>query len=288
MRNFKLTLEYDGTRYSGWQVQKNARTVGGAFAEALSGVLKESPPIFAAGRTDAGVHAIAQVVSFRSRGTLAPRELKERLNDRLPADINVLEIETAPLSFHARHAAISRTYRYQVSRRRTAFGKRFVWWVRSPLDLTVLGESASAISKAQEFGSFAEGDGDEEEDGEGRKSSRVRVREAEWREEDDLVVFRIRADRFLWRMVRRLVGTMVAASLGQIDRDSVARWLKVPSREPARFTAPPSGLFLEAVEYGAAVGADPPSSGGGARPDWNRAPHRERPRAPIRPKRRMN
>ena len=90
MQNFKLTLEYDGTRYSGWQVQKNARTVGGAFAEALSGVLKESPPIFAAGRTDAGVHAIAQVVSFRSRGALTPGELRERLNDRLPSDINVL------------------------------------------------------------------------------------------------------------------------------------------------------------------------------------------------------
>jgi tRNA pseudouridine38-40 synthase len=248
LRNLRVTLEYDGTRYSGWQIQKNARTVGGAFAEALAGVLKESQPVFAAGRTDAGVHAIAQVVSFRTGTLLEPRELQERLNDRLPADINVLDVQQAGMSFHARHAAISRTYRYQVSRRRTAFGKRFVWWVRSPLDLPDLERSAGLILRATDFKSFAEGDADEE-GAEPRKTSRVRVIESSWSEEDHLLIYTIRADRFLWRMVRRLVGTMVASALGQIDPGSVALWLREPSREPARLTAPPSGLFLERVEY---------------------------------------
>jgi len=249
LRNLKLTLEYDGTRYSGWQVQKNARTVGGAFAEALSAVLKESPQVFAAGRTDAGVHAMAQVVSFRTRTDLSPRELRERLNDRLPNDITVLEVETVPLSFHARHAALSRTYRYQVSTRRTAFAKRYVWWVRAPIDGTILRETADLASKARDFRSFAEGGAGEEGDAPRERSTRVTIKQALWTEEDPLLVFRIRADRFLWKMVRRLVGVMVAAATGQIERDSLARWLAEPSREPARWTAPPSGLFLESVEY---------------------------------------
>jgi len=249
LRNLKLILEYDGTRYSGWQIQKNARTVGGAFAEALSGVLRESPQVFAAGRTDAGVHAMAQVLSFRTRTEMSPRELKEQLNDRLPADINVLDVQPASMSFHARHAAASRTYRYQVSRRRTAFAKRLVWWVRSPLDLAVLHECAALIGRSEDFRSFAEGDADEDGDAEAVKSSRVRMKESVWSQEDHLLVYRIRANRFLWKMVRRLVGTMVASAIGQIDRGSMAQWLKEPSREPARLTAPPSGLFLESVEY---------------------------------------
>jgi tRNA pseudouridine38-40 synthase len=264
LQNLKLGLEYDGTRYSGWQIQKNARTVGGAFAEALSGVLKESPQVFAAGRTDAGVHAMAQVLSFRTRTSLSPRELKEQLNDRLPADINVLDVMPAPMSFHARHAAASRTYRYQVSRRRTAFGKRFVWWVRSPLDLAILEECAAVVGRTEDFRSFAEGDVDEEGEAEAGRSSRVRVKESAWTVEDHLLVYRIRANRFLWKMVRRLVGTMVASAIGQIDRGSMPLWLREPTREPARLTAPPSGLFLETVEY--APGGDVrPAPGAGAR-----------------------
>jgi len=248
VQNFKITLEYDGTRYSGWQIQKNARTVGGAFAESLAGVIGESPPVFAAGRTDSGVHAMAQVVSFRSRTALSLREMKERLNDRLPADINVLAIEPAPMSFHARHAALSRTYRYQVSLRRTAFGKRFVWWIRSPLDIAILHEGAAAIRETRDFASFSEKErGAEEEDG----TTTSRILEASWGEEGELLIFRIRADRFLWRMVRRLVGSMIASSLGQVERSAMRRWLAAPSREPAKYTAPPSGLFLESVEYAA-------------------------------------
>jgi tRNA pseudouridine38-40 synthase len=249
VRNLKITLEYDGTRYRGWQVQKNARTVGGAFSEVLATVLKESPPVVAAGRTDAGVHALAQVVSFRTRSPLPPRDLRERLNDALPADINILDVEPAPNAFHARHAAVSRTYRYQISTRRTAFGKRFVWWVRSPLDVDRLHADARLIAGAADFRSFAEGPAGESDEGSEPSSSRVKVLESVWSVEEHLLVYRIRADRFLWRMVRRLVGTMVAGALRQIPEGSLARWLSAPSRESAALTAPPSGLFLESVEY---------------------------------------
>ncbi|HZE88981.1 MAG TPA: tRNA pseudouridine(38-40) synthase TruA, partial [Verrucomicrobiae bacterium] len=191
MRNLKVLLEYDGTRYSGWQIQKNARTVGGAFAEALADVARESPPIYAAGRTDAGVHAAAQVVSFRLRSLLTTRDLLEKLNDRLPADINVLHVEPAPMEFHARHSASARTYRYQVSRRRTAFGKRFVWWVRAPIDVEVLKRSAQLIARAKDFRSFAEAGRDDDAEGTDPASTRCRIHEAAWVEEKDLLVFRI-------------------------------------------------------------------------------------------------
>jgi tRNA pseudouridine38-40 synthase len=266
VRNVKIVLEYDGTRYRGWQIQKNARTVAGVLTEALGAVLKEPPRVFAAGRTDAGVHAMGQVVSFRTRSDLAPREIRERLNDRLPTDVNVLDVEQAPLRFHARHAARSRLYRYQLSTRRTAFAKRYVWWIRSPLDREILGEIAEAIPAARDFRSFAEGHDTDDAEGEAKPGGRARVLESLWYEEADLLIYRIRADRFLWKMVRRLVGAMVAAALGQIERDAPIRWLREHSREPARWTAPPSGLFLEEVEYPAAAERPaPPQAGRGIR-----------------------
>jgi len=225
------------------------------MAQALGSVLRERPRVFAAGRTDAGVHAMAQVASFQTGSTLGLREIRERLNDALPADICVLGAEEAPASFHARHSAMSRTYRYQVSRRRTAFAKRFVWWVRSPLDEEVLHRSAGAILAASSFSSYAEED-PRAIDTSGRKAgARVEVMESGWIEEADLLIYRIRANRFLWKMVRRLVGTMVAAALGQIRPGDPERWLTEPSSEPARLTAPPSGLFLESVEYPPIVSA---------------------------------
>lgn len=247
MRNLRITLEYDGTRYRGWQIQKNSRSVGGDFAAAIGSVLGETPPIYAAGRTDAGVHAMGQVVSCRTASSRHLLEIQRRLNDALPADINVLEVEEVPLQFHARHDAVSRTYRYQVSRRRTAFGKRYVWWVRSRLDDATLADAAAAILAARTFGSYCERDPHAEEGA--APGNRCVILGSEWVEEGPLLIYKIQADRFLWKMVRRLVGTMVAEALGEIPRGSAARWLKEESKEPARLTAPPSGLFLESVQY---------------------------------------
>lgn len=250
------------------------------MAEALAGclgtVLREAPRVFAAGRTDAGVHAMGQVVSFQTGSALGLREIKERLNDALPADICVLAAEEAPAGFHARHSAISRTYRYQLSRRRTAFAKRFVWWVRSPLDEKVLHRAAGAILTAREFASYAEEDASSAGSRGRPAGARVEVMESCWVDEGDLLIYRIRADRFLWKMVRRLVGTMVAAALGQIRPEDPERWLREASREPARLTAPPSGLFLESVEYPPRSSA--PASRGGPRRPPRRPAHRGKPR----------
>ncbi|MGH2569091.1 MAG: tRNA pseudouridine(38-40) synthase TruA, partial [Bacteroidota bacterium] len=129
MPRFKLTLEYEGTRYSGWQIQKNARTVQGEFVQAIHKVFRTNEFEFhGSGRTDAGVHALMQVAHLDVKTVLAPEIIRMKLNDELPADINILEIEKAAPTFHARHDAVARRYLYQVSRRRTAFGKRFVWW----------------------------------------------------------------------------------------------------------------------------------------------------------------
>src|SRR5438876_11910573 len=126
-RNIRLLIEYEGTRYAGWQVQKGQRTVMGDLLEAIEKGLGESPRLFGAGRTDQGVHAEGQVANFFTRSVLPPAGIAGLLNDALPADINVLDAQEAPMSFHSRHDAVSRRYRYQIALRRSAFFKRLVW-----------------------------------------------------------------------------------------------------------------------------------------------------------------
>jgi tRNA pseudouridine38-40 synthase len=143
MSRFKLLIEYAGTRYSGWQIQKNARTVQGEIDRAVreaSG--RKDFELYGSGRTDAGVHALAQVAHLELYTTLSPELLRRKINDELPADIHVRQVAAAPHRFHARHDAVARTYLYQVSRRRTAFAKPYVWWVREPLDPGRMREAA--------------------------------------------------------------------------------------------------------------------------------------------------
>ena len=147
---YKLVLEYDGTRYRGWQAQKNTgRTLAAAVERAASEVCGEPVRIHGAGRTDAGVHALAQVAHFQARAALTSPELQYGINDRLPPDINVLTADRVPSGFHARHDAVARTYVYRISKRRTAFEKPFVWWVRDRLDVSRMRTAAgSGLSPA--------------------------------------------------------------------------------------------------------------------------------------------
>lgn len=132
MSRFRLYIEYEGTRYSGWQIQQNARTVQGEISAAVKSIFKTGNfELYGSGRTDAGVHALLQTAHLDVKTMLAPEIIRMKLNDELPADINILEAEKAPASFHARHDAIARSYLYQISRRRTAFGKRYVWWIKT-------------------------------------------------------------------------------------------------------------------------------------------------------------
>ncbi len=256
MPTWKLTLEYDGTRYRGWQSQKNTdRTIQGVLLRAARELIGGPVTIGGAGRTDAGVHALAQVAHLKAAGDFSERDLLWGLNDRLPFDVNVLEVAPAPPRFDARHDARSRTYVYRISRRRTALEKRFVWWVKDRLDVSAMSPAAKLFAGRHGFASFCENP-------EGQTSTIVIVEASEILDRGHEIHYRIRASHFLWKMVRRLVGTLVEVGRGNLTPAEVERLMTERSTEPARWTAPPSGLFLETVIYPAAGadGADPVSS----------------------------
>jgi tRNA pseudouridine38-40 synthase len=246
---FKLTIEYLGTRYSGWQIQKNARTVQGEIDRVVRLVTKRHDfELYGSGRTDAGVHATGQVAHLDVSTSLTPPALLQRLNDELPPDINLLSATVVPHRFHARHDAVARRYIYQIARRRTAFHKATVWWVKDPIDLSRMREAARAFVGFRDFRYFAETDGEDEASGRPR-STDVKVDRVEVVESGGLVLIVVEGSHFLWKMVRRMVGVLVEVGRGRIDTDAAARYLAEESGVPARLTAPPSGLFLTRVFY---------------------------------------
>jgi tRNA pseudouridine38-40 synthase len=252
MPTYRLIVEYEGTRYRGWQEQENVRTVGGELRRALSRVAGPVLDLGASGRTDAGVHALAQVAHLRLARSIDAGEVRRQINDLLPTDIEVLGLELAPERFHARHDALFRSYVYQLSRRRTAFAKPIVWWVKRPLDAERLRSAWSMLVGRHDFARFCE-------QPESHPSTVVVVDRAEVAEDGDLVLLRLVASHFLWKMVRRLVGTVVEVGTGDLPPDLFAHIiagyeLPVGTGGPAAWTAPPSGLFLERVLYG----GDPP------------------------------
>ncbi len=245
MPTWKLTIEYDGTRYHGWQSQKNAdRTVQGVLGRAARELLGEDATVGGAGRTDAGVHALAQVAHVKARRVLSPVEVEHGLNDRLPFDVHVVSVEAAAPDFHARHDAASRRYLYRISRRRTAFEKRLVWWVKDRLDAAAMRETAQLFLGRHDFSAFCE-------NAAGLESTEVEVVKSEVVEVGQEIHYRIEASHFLWKMVRRLVGTLVEVGRGHLSGAEVRRLLdeRLPG-STAVWTAPPSGLFLEEVRYG--------------------------------------
>src|SRR4029077_12366280 len=156
---FKLTIEYAGTRYSGWQIQKNARTIQGEIDRAVRTVTgRKDFELYGSGRTDAGVHALGQVAHLDVSTSLPPATLVHRLNGELPSDINILSAAIVSHRFHARHDAVRRRYLYQIARRRTAFAKAYVWWIKEPIDVTRMREAASAFVGMRDFRSFAAAD----------------------------------------------------------------------------------------------------------------------------------
>ncbi len=251
MPRYRLAIEYAGTRYSGWQVQKNARTVQGELLRAVREATGEAAPEFqGSGRTDAGVHAVGQVAHLDLPNAVSPELLRRQMNDVLPADINVLGIEPVPHRFHARRDAVSRSYVYQVARRRTAFAKPFVWWVKDDLDLRAMREAAGAFVGMHDFRSFTDSDPDE-------VSTDVQVDAVEVKEDGALILCRVAGSHFVWKMVRRVVGVLVEVGRGQLSVDAAEGFLEKHSPVPARVTAPASGLFLERVVYPGEPGVGP-------------------------------
>lgn len=243
MARFKIFLEYEGTRFSGWQIQKNARTVQGEIHNALVTIFKHAEfELYGSGRTDAGVHALYQVAHLEAETMLAPEIIRMKLNDLLPADINVIEVEKAHKNFHARHDAVARSYVYQISRRRTAFGKRFVWWIKDYLNFSQMSRTAALFEGMKNFQSFT---ADDEEE----KSMKVLVEGIQLKESGDLILIRIVGSHFLWKMVRQIVGVIAEVGRGKMTIKEVEKMLTEKSNAAAPLTAPPSGLFLERVYY---------------------------------------
>lgn len=246
MPTWKLEVEYEGTRYRGWQIQHNAKSIQGELMDVTRQLFEAKVDLFGAGRTDAGVHALRQVVHLKVPElsiNLTPRQLQHGFNDLLPHDINVLKVTNAPDDFHARHDAIGRYYLYQISTRRTALAKNLVWWIKDRLDAAAMNEAAKMLIGRHDFRSFCE-----TEDGK-KQSTIVIVERSEVFTDGDLICFRIGASHFLWKMVRRIVGMLAEVGRGDLTYDAFERLLKFESNVPAKFTAPPSGLFLEKVLY---------------------------------------
>lgn len=254
----KLTIEYAGTRYSGWQIQKNARTIQGELERAVKEAVREATrpgtrplELHGSGRTDAGVHALAQVAHLDVDTTLPPETLRQRINDALPSDINVLRIERVRHRFHARHDAVARRYVYQLARRRTAFAKAYVWWVKEDLDLGTMRDAAARFVGMHDFESFSDDDREE-------KSTDVLLERCDVLEDGDVILVVVEGSHFLWKMVRRLVGVLVEVGRGGLTPTDAVGLLTSRSPLPARLTAPASGLFLGRVYYPEDPRDDPP------------------------------
>ena len=243
MARFKITLEYAGTRYSGWQKQKNARTVQGEIERAIAEVTGQGMFEFqASGRTDGGVHALHQVAHLEIHARIAA-EITAPPGQRTAARRHQLVADRdGAARFHARHGAVARSYLYQVSRRRSAFGKPYVWWVKDAIDVARMRDAANRFSGMHDFRSFSDDDPDE-------KSTEVLVEDVSIGEDGDLILVRVGGSHFIWKMVRRMVGVLVEVGCGRLAPDVVSRLLTEDSGLPARLTAPASGLFLERVFY---------------------------------------
>ena len=268
--HWKLILTYDGTPYNGWQVQPNLPTVQGTLAEAIHRITGETVLPQGSGRTDTGVHALAQVATFSLTVPIPAANLHRALNRALPASIRVLTVEAVPEHFHARHNALRKTYEYRIlpcgrdDRICSPMLAPYVWPCRFPLDLAILQQAASHILGTHDFTSFAANDPDQATREEQRADADSlstpysllptpcftrTIFHSTWRQQEDLLIYRITGSGFLHHMVRNLVGTFVEAAANRIPADTIPTILAARNRSAAGPTAPASGLFLVEVEY---------------------------------------
>lgn len=243
MARFKLTLEYDGSAYHGWQLLKGHASVQGKIMDACREAFNTDKfELYGSGRTDAGVHALGQVAHLDVSTKLSTTQMRYKLNDNLPATISIINIEEVDPKFHARYDAIARSYIYQISTRKTAFGKRYAYWIKDDLNVADMQAAADMLVGMKDFRSF--GDKDTES-----KTTIVKVNSVEVFRDGESIVVHVLGSHFLWKMVRRIVGVLIEAGRGNITAQKLQSYFDQYSNEPAQFTVPPSGLYLERVYY---------------------------------------
>ncbi len=275
MRNLKLILSYDGSEFAGWQVQPDAATVQGALASAIGRITGEKVLPQGSGRTDAGVHALAQIVTFVTESSVPAANFGKALNDILPPSVRVLEVKEAAPDFHARKSARGKTYRYRIYRAAICppFLARYVWHYPYPLDEPAMVRAAGLVEGEHDFTSFAAVDPERSagaaaepersagvppafassENARGREGAPVlnvrRIFSSTWDRQADEFVYTVKGSGFLHHMVRNLVGTFILVGKGTLRAEDVTRILEARNRSAAGATAPASGLYLVNVEY---------------------------------------
>lgn len=244
-RNFKLVVEYDGTSYHGWQRQKNRRSIQGGIEKATHAMTGNASTLNGSGRTDAGVHALAQVANFHCDTHLPPQTLLKGLNALLDEDIVIKACAHAPDTFHARYDAKSKTYVYHIFNRAIpiAIGRQYAWHIRKRLDLEAMRTAISCLIGTHDFKAF-EGAGSPRAD-----SIRSIITAALTENKDGYLSFEVTADGFLRFMVRNIIGTLVEVGLEKITAGDFETILLSRDRSRAGATAPPHGLFLKSVQY---------------------------------------
>ena len=260
MRNLKVILSYDGAEFSGWQVQPDAVTVQGTLASAIGRITGEKVLPQGSGRTDAGVHALAQVMTFVTESSIPPENFVKALNDILPASVRVLEVAEMPVEFHARHSARSKTYRYRVYRGAICppFLARYVWHYPYPINESAMADAAGLVVGKKDFTSFAAVDPEKGINHEGHEGARRQesaganirtIFSSSWERGGDEFIYTVRGSGFLHHMVRNLVGTFILVGRGTLEGEGITRILDARNRSAAGATAPASGLYLVEVEY---------------------------------------
>jgi tRNA pseudouridine38-40 synthase len=245
LKNFKLIIEYDGTHYHGWQRQPNGRSVQQTIEDAITTMTRRKISLIGSGRTDAGVHALGQTANFKCETRLTPDEIQKGLNSLLPEDIVIRRCRMVHPEFHSRYDVRSKRYRYWILNRHlpSAIGRRYSWWIRTPLDVAAMQQAADIILGEHDFKAF-------EATGSPRSHTRRRVMQASWeRRSEGRITFDISADGFLRYMVRNIVGTLVSVGLHKTTPERFQKILDALDRSQAGTTAPAHGLFLMEVNY---------------------------------------
>ncbi len=244
MANIKLTIEYEGTNYIGWQKQNKGNSIQGEIEKAIKLITGENVNLIGSGRTDSGVHAKGQVANFITKSKIPGDKFKFALNSKLSEDIAIIHSENVDESFHARYDAIGKKYKYLIynSQIRSPLYRNFAYYIPYPLDYKEMDKSIKYLIGTHDFTSFMASNSSV-------KSTIRTINHVSLYKKEDLIVFSIEGNGFLYNMVRIIVGTLVEVGRGKIESDNISHIIHSKNREIAGPTAPPHGLYLEKVYY---------------------------------------